>query len=153
MKKLILGLLAAVAISGSAPPADAKVVAVYAAGHGGVQSGTNNDAGLGFMLGARLFLLDGYVDYTSFGQNTSVSRGILGLRGGFGTGAFRLSPAPWARPPARAAWPAWGLLWKAWSTPSSLSASASTARATPSPVGTTSWNVPRGAQTSSRPCG
>lgn len=89
MRKLLLGLLAVGVISFTATRADAKVAAVYASGQGGVQSGEAGN-GLGFSLGARLLIFDGYFDYMSFGQDMSVSRGILGLRGGFGIDRVRL---------------------------------------------------------------
>ena len=90
MKKLLLGLAAAAVVALCAPRADAKVVALYASGEGGVQNTGENAPGLGFELGARVLILDGYVDYTSFGQSESVARGILGLRGGFGGNDVRL---------------------------------------------------------------
>jgi hypothetical protein len=90
MKTFILGIVTAVALLVPGGPAEAKVAAVYASGHGGVQSGAERDPGLGFMLGARVLILDGYADYTAFGMDSSVSRGILGLRGGFGTRETRL---------------------------------------------------------------
>jgi hypothetical protein len=48
------------------------------------------DGGLGFQLGARLLLLESYLDHTRFGEGASVTRGVLGLRGGFGTRGLRL---------------------------------------------------------------
>jgi hypothetical protein len=90
MRKLLLRILAIGAIALTASRADAKVAAVYASGQGGMQSGAETGGGLGFSLGARVLILDGYFDYFSFGQNVSVSRGIFGLRGGFGTGDARL---------------------------------------------------------------
>jgi hypothetical protein len=89
MRKLLLGVLAAGVISFTASHADAKIAAVYASGQGGVQSGEAGN-GLGFSLGARLLIFDGYFDYMGFGQDMSVSRGILGLRGGFGVDRARL---------------------------------------------------------------
>jgi hypothetical protein len=90
MKKILLGLAVAAVACFSAPRAEAKVVALYAAGEGGVQSTNGSWPGLGFELGARVLILDGYVDYTTFGQNASIARGILGLRGGLGGGDLRL---------------------------------------------------------------
>ena len=90
MRKLFLGVLAAGVIAFTAPRAEAKIAAVYASGQGGVQSGQDAGNGLGFTLGARLLIFDGYFDYMGFGQDVSVSRGILGLRGGFGTKDARL---------------------------------------------------------------
>lgn len=76
--------------------ARADVAAVYAEGHGGVESGGatpldgDTSGGVGFRLGARLLIFEGYYDYTNFGGSAAVSRGILGLRGGFGTRDLRL---------------------------------------------------------------
>ncbi|MFL5307183.1 MAG: hypothetical protein ACJ8F1_18350 [Polyangia bacterium] len=76
--------------------AHADVAAVYAEGHGGFESGgaTPLDGasagGVGFRVGARLLIFEGYYDYTDFGGSAAVSRGILGLRGGFGTHDVRL---------------------------------------------------------------
>lgn len=90
MKKLLFGLVAAAVVAFVAPRAEAKVLALYAAGQGGFQNTSETTPGLGFELGARVLILDGYVDYTTFGQNESVARGILGLRGGFGSNDVRL---------------------------------------------------------------
>jgi opacity protein-like surface antigen len=90
MKKLLLAAVAAVTLAFSAAPASAKVAAVYATGQGGLQNNGATDPGLGFELGGRVLIFDGYIDYTGFGQGQSVSRGILGLRGGFGGGGYRL---------------------------------------------------------------
>jgi hypothetical protein len=90
MKKTLLGIMAAAAIVAlAAPRADAKVAAIYASGQGGVQN-TDGSPGLGFELGARLLLLDGYLDYTNFGGGESVGRAIAGVRAGIGGGDFRL---------------------------------------------------------------
>jgi hypothetical protein len=91
MRKLLWSLAAgAVVIVLMAPRAQANVVALYAAGEGGVQNAGENTPGLGLELGARVLILDGYVDYTAFGQNESVARAILGLRGGVGAKDVRL---------------------------------------------------------------
>jgi len=90
MKKLLLGIVAAAAIGLSATRADAKIAAVYASGEGGIESTGQGDPGLGFELGGRLLIFDGYLDYMGFGDDQAVSRAILGLRGGFGTPEFRL---------------------------------------------------------------
>jgi hypothetical protein len=90
MKKRLVALVAASAMGLFARPASAKIAAVYASGQGGFQSTGNTDPGLGFELGARVLLFDGYFDYMSFGDDQTVSRGIFGLRGGIGTPAFRL---------------------------------------------------------------
>jgi hypothetical protein len=84
MKKLLLTTVAAVTVALLASRADAKVAAIYASGHAGMQNEGTSDPGLGFMLGGRIFIFDGYADFTRFGERESVSRGILGLRGGFG---------------------------------------------------------------------
>ena len=85
MKKLILGIVAAVTVALSAPRADAKVAAVYAGGFAGLMSENTRDPALGLTAGARFFIFDGYVDYTNFAPNESVSRAILGLRAGVGS--------------------------------------------------------------------
>jgi len=79
--------------------ANADVVALFADGHGGIASGGGAESamamptepGLGYRLGARLLIFEGYFDHTGFGGGAGVSRGIVGLRGGFGFGRdFRL---------------------------------------------------------------
>jgi hypothetical protein len=81
---------------GAQKVARADVAAVYAEGHGGVESGggaapnAGSPGGLGFRLGARLLIFEGYYDYTDFGANAAVSRGIVGVRGGFGSRDLRL---------------------------------------------------------------
>jgi hypothetical protein len=84
MKRLILGVVAAVTVALTAPRADAKLAAVYGSGFAGFMSENTHDAGLGLMAGARIFIFDGYIDYTNFAPHESVSRAILGLRAGFG---------------------------------------------------------------------
>jgi hypothetical protein len=96
MKRHIAGLaLAAVTIL-TAARARAEVAAAYVQGYGGMASGDGAAStmsaappGLGFQLGARLLIFEGYFDHTSFGD-ASVSRGIVGLRGGFGGNGLRL---------------------------------------------------------------
>ena len=99
MKATVGVMVGLVALAGAAGAARADVVAVFADGHGGVATeggptnadGTSSTAtGLGFRLGARLLIFEGYYDYTGFGAGTSVSRGIFGLRGGFGSDKLRL---------------------------------------------------------------
>lgn len=90
MKRLLCGIAVAVTISLGASRADAKIAAVYASGQGGVQNSGDNDPGLGFELGGRILIFDGYLDYMGFGGGQAVSRGIFGLRGGFGTSDVRL---------------------------------------------------------------
>jgi hypothetical protein len=76
--------------------ARADVAAVYAEGHGGFESGGatpptgSSPGGVGFRVGARLLIFEGYYDYTDFGGSAAVSRGIVGLRAGFGTNDVRL---------------------------------------------------------------
>jgi hypothetical protein len=96
--------LTAFAAAGALEAREARgeVAAAYLEGHGGLSS-VEGDAhtatagatsavapGLGFQVGARLLLFEGYFDLTSFGDGASVSRGILGLRGGLDVGGLRL---------------------------------------------------------------
>jgi hypothetical protein len=91
MKKLLLVLTTiTLVLALGAARAEAKALALYAAGAGGVQSTADNAPGVGFELGARVLLLDGYVGYTAYGSSESVARGILGVRGGFGDKNVRL---------------------------------------------------------------
>jgi len=99
MKLMAATMVGLVALAGAAGTSRADIVAVFADGHGGVASeggatnpdGTSSSAtGLGYRLGARLLVFEGYYDYTGFGAGTSVSRGIFGLRGGFGSDKLRL---------------------------------------------------------------
>lgn len=90
MKKRLLGIMAGAALCLVATRANAKIAAVYASGQGGVQNTGENDPGLGFELGGRVLIFDGYLDYMNFGADQAVSRGIFGLRGGFGNPNFRL---------------------------------------------------------------
>jgi hypothetical protein len=83
--------------------ARADVVAAYLEGYGGISSPQSSDGaggaatatagtatGLGVQAGARLLIFEAYGDHTVFGAGSSVSRGILGLRGAIGLGGFRL---------------------------------------------------------------
>ncbi len=76
--------------------ARADVAAVYAEGHGGVTTGgatgpaDTSSGGLGFRLGARVLIFEGYYDYTDFGAGAAISRGIGGLRAAFGGHDVRL---------------------------------------------------------------
>ena len=45
---------------------------------------------VGYRLGARLLILEGYFDHTGFGEGASASRGIVGLRAGIGPDKLRL---------------------------------------------------------------
>jgi hypothetical protein len=85
MKKLIVGVVAAVVVAFAAPRAEAKIAALYGGGFAGFLSEDTHEAGLGLTAGARIFIFDGYLDYTSFAPHESVSRAILGLRAGFGS--------------------------------------------------------------------
>jgi hypothetical protein len=96
-RHILVGLALAVATVLVSSGARAEVAAAYIQGYGGVASGegaassmsTSSPAGLGFQLGARVLLFEGYFDHTSFGD-PSVSRGIVGLRAGFGSSGLRL---------------------------------------------------------------
>jgi hypothetical protein len=92
----MVGLLAIVATAGAAR---ADVAALFADGHGGIESGGGSNesnvanpsnAGLGYRLGARLLIFEGYYDHTGFGGGAGINRGILGFRGGFGSNSLRL---------------------------------------------------------------
>jgi hypothetical protein len=91
MRTGIIGMLAVAAVAFGAKPAEAKVVALYASGQGGVQqSAAENSPGLGLEVGARVLILDAYLDYMSFGQSQSVARAVAGLRAGIGSDKLRL---------------------------------------------------------------
>jgi hypothetical protein len=90
MKKLCVCVAAAASIALGAPRAEAKIAAIYGSGQAGLQTRGDTGAQYGFELGAHVLIFDGYVDYMGFGSGRSVSRAIVGLRGGLGTGAFRL---------------------------------------------------------------
>ena len=99
---------AALAVAGAvglwSAPARADIAAAYVEGHGGLGNNgsdastraltANSSSGvapaLGFQLGARLLIFEGYFDRTAFGSGASVSRGVLGLRAGFGGDTTRL---------------------------------------------------------------
>ncbi|HEY7373453.1 MAG TPA: hypothetical protein VIF57_14935 [Polyangia bacterium] len=96
----MVGLLA---LAGTAGAARADIAALFADGHGGIESGGGSgeangtssnqsgaNAGLGYRLGARLLIFEGYYDHTGFGDGAGVTRGIVGLRGGFGSNDVRL---------------------------------------------------------------
>ena len=84
-----LAALALVALASA--PARADIAAVYAEGHGGSSSSAGlSESGLGYRLGARVLIFEGYFDHTGFGDGASVSRGILGLRAGIGPSQLRL---------------------------------------------------------------
>jgi hypothetical protein len=74
--------------------ARAEMAAVFAEGQGMEGSGSGTTAGgltgLGYRLGGRLLVFEGYLDHSDFGDGMAVTRGILGLRGGFGSRDVRL---------------------------------------------------------------
>jgi hypothetical protein len=102
MKKVITAtMVGLLALFGAATSARADVAALFADGHGGIASnsggaeatsgnGNQSTAGLGYGFGARLLIFEGYYDHTGFGGGAGVSRGIVGLRGGFGSDDARL---------------------------------------------------------------
>jgi hypothetical protein len=101
MKRLVISLVAFALLAGTAGAARADILAVYLQGQGGISSSTPEGAtqsmapssgnpGLGLTLGARALIFEGYLDYISFGEGATVSRGILGLRAGLGLGGLRL---------------------------------------------------------------
>ena len=81
-------------------PAEAKLVAAYLQGHGGMSSPQAESAtgatsaslepGVGIQAGARLLVFEAYGDRTSFGAGSSVTRGIFGLRGALELASVRL---------------------------------------------------------------
>jgi hypothetical protein len=86
---LIVGLL----VLGAAATARAEVAAVWAEGQGGVGNAGAQPGGapaLGFRLGARLLIFEGYLDRSDFGSGVAATRGIVGLRAGFGSDDTRL---------------------------------------------------------------
>jgi hypothetical protein len=101
MKRLVGPLVAFALIALGAGAARADIIAAYLQGEGGLSSASadngnrtgspsSGNAGLGLQLGARILIFEGYVDYDNFGDGAAVSRGIIGLRGGFGTSGLRL---------------------------------------------------------------
>jgi len=95
--KLWSAALSLAAVGVAAPrAARADVAAVYAEGHGGVATGggtglaDSSPAGVGFRLGARVLIFEGYYDYTDFGRDAAIGRGIGGLRAAFGAHDVRL---------------------------------------------------------------
>jgi hypothetical protein len=103
MKRALTALLVLVALTigiQGGRRAHADIVAAYVQGHGGLSStdAENRSSmpsnglapGLGFQVGARLLIFEGYFDRTAFGQGAAVSRAILGLRAGIGAGGVRL---------------------------------------------------------------
>jgi len=90
MKRWFVSLAAALSTALIAPRAQAKLAAIYASGQGGLQTHGDTGLQLGGELGVRVLLFDGYVDYMGFGSGKSVTRAIVGLRGGLGRGWLRL---------------------------------------------------------------
>jgi hypothetical protein len=89
--KLSAMIAIAALIALASPAARADVAAVYVEGHGGSSSaGGVIENGLGYRLGARLLIFEGYFEHTGFGEGASVSRGIVGLRAGIGPDKLRL---------------------------------------------------------------
>ncbi|SRR6266540_1432471 len=93
-----LGLAISVLVIGvsliAARPAHADIAAAWAQGQGGMTNAPSESGaamgGLGFQLGARLLLFEGYLDHTAFGEGASVTRGVFGLRGALGGRDTRL---------------------------------------------------------------
>jgi hypothetical protein len=102
MMKTIIPAMAGLCALAASSSARADIAAVFADGHGGIESGAGTtevngantssspSAGLGYRLGARLLIFEGYYDHTGFGDGAGITRGILGFRGGFGTNDLRL---------------------------------------------------------------
>jgi len=98
MKTIIGTMVGLLALAGANGVARADVAAVFADGHGGIENAGGGDmpgaspstTGLGYRLGARLLIFEGYYDHTGFGGGAGVTRGIVGLRGGFGSNDVRL---------------------------------------------------------------
>jgi hypothetical protein len=99
--KTILSAMVGVGLLAASGAARADIAAVFADGHGGIESGAGTteangangsspSAGLGYRLGARLLIFEGYYDHTGFGGGAGITRGIVGFRGGFGTNDLRL---------------------------------------------------------------
>jgi len=87
----VSGALALAVVLLASAPARADVAAIYAEGHGGSSSaGGVNESGLGYRLGARVLIFEGYAEHTGFGDGAGVNRAILGLRAGIGPDKLRL---------------------------------------------------------------
>jgi hypothetical protein len=90
----IQGAIVGLLFFGAAGLAHANTAAVWAEGQGGFDApslaGNPAVPALGLRLGARVLVFEGYVDHAGFGDGSAVTRGILGLRGGFGSGDTRL---------------------------------------------------------------
>jgi hypothetical protein len=92
-RNMMIAVVAALTFLG-ASRARADVAAAWVEGHGGMENGSADTrgsfGGLGYQLGARLLIFEGYLDHTGFGEGAAVTRGIFGLRGGFGSKDLRL---------------------------------------------------------------
>src|SRR4051794_8457784 len=96
--KLAVAAIAAVPLLGGGA-AGGGVAAGWVEGQGGMEAsgsaegagggGGGAHGGIGFQLGARLLIFEGYVDHTAYGGDAAATRGILGLRGGFGSHDLR----------------------------------------------------------------
>jgi hypothetical protein len=103
LAKLVAGLGALLAVSlPCVRSARADIVAVHMGAYGGLSShpsgapavdGSSVTPGLGFELGLRLLIFEAYVDRMAFGDGRGTTRGIIGIRAGYGIGGVRL----WAR--------------------------------------------------------
>src|SRR4051794_40132779 len=99
MRNKLAGAAVAAGTLLGARAARADVAAAWVEGHGGMETsgsaegagggGGGAHGGIGFQLGARLLIFEGYVDHTAYGGDAAATRGILGLRGGFGSHDLR----------------------------------------------------------------
>jgi hypothetical protein len=101
VKTITAATVGFLALACSAGAARADIAALFADGHGGIESGGgtseanganggSSSPGLGYRLGARLLIFEGYYDHTGFGGGAGITRGIVGFRGGFGSNDLRL---------------------------------------------------------------
>jgi hypothetical protein len=89
MKKWLVCLAAAAIVTFLGSRAHAKPAAVYVSAQAGAQTRGDTGAQYGVEGGGHVFIFDGYVSYMALGENRSVSRGIVGLRGGLEVGFLR----------------------------------------------------------------
>ena len=102
LKKLVVGvgvLVAMVLVPGARSARAADIVSVHLGGYGGLSShpagaataaGSSVTPGLGFEAGVRLLIFEAYVDRLAFGDGRGTTRGILGVRAGYGIAGVRL---------------------------------------------------------------
>jgi len=100
LTKLLVGVGALVAVLlPCARSARADVVAVHLGAYGGLSShpavaptagGSSVTPGLGFEAGVRVLIFEAYVDRLAFGDGHGTTRGIVGVRAGFGIAGVRL---------------------------------------------------------------